>query len=123
MPPVRAIVTRPAARVIGRRLRIVNRVARHFPCGRGEPNLPDMDGPKLGGTNGKYRSGGIEIDAMERCVSIDGSPARVGARAFDVLIALVERRDRVVPKRELMDVVWPRLVVEENNLLVHMVAL
>jgi predicted ATPase/DNA-binding winged helix-turn-helix (wHTH) protein len=60
---------------------------------------------------------------MQRCVLIDGKPAKVGGRAFDVLLALVERRDRVVPKRELMDLVWPMLVVEESNLLVHMVAL
>jgi len=70
-----------------------------------------------------YRSGAIEIDAVQRSVLIDGTPAKMGARAFDVLLALVERRDRVVPKRELMDLVWPRLVVEEGNLLVHMVAL
>jgi predicted ATPase/DNA-binding winged helix-turn-helix (wHTH) protein len=71
----------------------------------------------------KYRGGAIEIDAMQRSVLIDGAPAKVGARAFDVLLALVERRDRVVPKAELMDLVWPKLVVEEGNLLVHMVAL
>ena len=56
-------------------------------------------------------------------MSIDGTPAKIGARAFDVLLALVERRERVVSKHELMDLVWPKLVVEENNLLVHMVAL
>jgi len=71
----------------------------------------------------RYRSGAIEINAIQRTLLIDGAPARIGARAFDVLLALVERRDRVVTKRELMDLVWPRLVVEEGNLLVHMVAL
>jgi predicted ATPase/DNA-binding winged helix-turn-helix (wHTH) protein len=60
---------------------------------------------------------------MQRILAIDGTPAKIGARAFDVLLALVERRERVVPKRELMDLVWPKLVVEEGNLLVHMVAL
>jgi predicted ATPase/DNA-binding winged helix-turn-helix (wHTH) protein len=60
---------------------------------------------------------------MQRSVLIDGTPAKVGARAFDLLLALVERRERVVPKHELMDLVWPKLVVEEGNLLVHMVAL
>jgi predicted ATPase/DNA-binding winged helix-turn-helix (wHTH) protein len=70
-----------------------------------------------------YRSGAIEIDAIQRYVLIDGAPAKLGARAFDVLLALVERRERVVPKHELMELVWPRLVVEENNLLVHMVTL
>ena len=82
-----------------------------------------MDPASPNGSANAYRSGAIEIDAMQRCVSIDGARARLGARAFDVLLALVERRDRVVSKRELMDVVWPRVVVEENNLLVHMVAL
>lgn len=82
-----------------------------------------MDDARLAGSGRSYRSGAIEIDALRRQVLIEGMPAKIGARAFDVLLALVERRDRVVPKRELMDLVWPRLVVEENNLLVHMVAL
>jgi predicted ATPase/DNA-binding winged helix-turn-helix (wHTH) protein len=74
-------------------------------------------------SQGAYRSGAIQINAMQRSVLIDGMPAKVGARAFDVLLALVERRERVVTKHELMDLVWPKIVVEENNLLVHMVAL
>jgi predicted ATPase/DNA-binding winged helix-turn-helix (wHTH) protein len=82
-----------------------------------------MDDARPTRSNSRYRSGAIEIDAMQRSVLIDGTPAKVGARAFDVLLALVERRERVVPKRELMDLVWPKLVVEEGNLLVHMVAL
>jgi DNA-binding winged helix-turn-helix (wHTH) protein len=82
-----------------------------------------MDDAKPTGSSSRYRCGAVEIDAMQRQVLIDGAPAKLGARAFDVLLALVERRERVVPKRELMDLVWPRLVVEENNLLVHMVAL
>jgi predicted ATPase/DNA-binding winged helix-turn-helix (wHTH) protein len=82
-----------------------------------------MDDAKPAVPSGRYRCGSVEIDAAQRCLSIDGVPAKIGARAFDVLLALLERRDRVVPKRELMDVVWPRLVVEENNLLVQMVTL
>lgn len=52
-----------------------------------------------------------------------GAPVKLGGRAFDVLLALVERRDRTVGKHELIELVWPRLVVEENNLQVQMVAL
>ena len=59
------------------------------------------------------------IQRGARQVLVDGQPARLGARAFDVLMALVERRDTVVSKNELLDVVWPGLVVEENNLQVH----
>ena len=70
-----------------------------------------------------YRSGAIEIDPLARQVSVDGSLGKIGARAFDVLLALVQRHERVVSKHELMDLVWPNLIVEENNLLVHIVAL
>jgi len=82
-----------------------------------------MDDARLTRSNNRYRSGAIEIDALQRSVLIDGTPAKLGGRAFDVLLALVERRDRVLSKHELMDLVWPKLVVEEGNLLVHIVAL
>ena len=75
------------------------------------------------GSESTYRCGAIEIDAMQRTVSIDGTLAKIGGRAFDVLLTLVERRNRVVAKRELMELVWPKLVVEEGNLLVHIVTL
>ncbi|WP_309625060.1 winged helix-turn-helix domain-containing protein, partial [Methylibium sp.] len=42
----------------------------------------------------------------------------LGARAFDVLMYLIEQRDRVVSKEELLQRVWPGRVVEENNLTV-----
>ena len=54
---------------------------------------------------------------------IDGRPVVLGARAFDLLSVLVQHRQRVVPKNELLDLVWPGLVVEENNLQVQISAL
>jgi predicted ATPase/DNA-binding winged helix-turn-helix (wHTH) protein len=75
------------------------------------------------GSSVTYRCGAIEIEVTRRQVLIDGAPAKLGGRAFALLLALVERRERVVSKQELMELVWPKLVVEENNLLVHMVAL
>ncbi|MFO1315103.1 MAG: winged helix-turn-helix domain-containing protein [Burkholderiales bacterium] len=71
----------------------------------------------------QYRFGTTVIDTAARRVEIGGHPAKLGARAFDVLLALVERRDRVVPKNELLELVWPSLVVEENNLQVQVAAL
>ena len=53
----------------------------------------------------------------------DGTPVKLGGRAFDVLVALIERRERTVSKNELMEVVWPNVVVEENNLEVQIVTL
>ena len=58
-----------------------------------------------------------------RQLLVDGQVAAVGARAFDLLQALVERRERVVSKDELLDLVWPGVVVEENNLQVQISAL
>ncbi|HEU0204753.1 MAG TPA: transcriptional regulator, partial [Burkholderiaceae bacterium] len=57
------------------------------------------------------RFGRVEVRPADRQLLIDGVPAVLGARAFDVLLALIERRDRVVTKNELLDLVWPGLVV------------
>ena len=65
----------------------------------------------------------IEIRPAERQVLVGGQPAALGARAFDLLMALYERRERVVAKNELLDLVWPGLVVEENNLQVQVSSL
>ena len=65
----------------------------------------------------------IALDARTRQLVIDGKAARIGARAFDILHMLVEHRDRVVLKSELLERVWPGLFVEENNLQVHVSAL
>ncbi|MGZ5037520.1 MAG: ATP-binding protein [Usitatibacter sp.] len=70
-----------------------------------------------------YRFGPVEVRPAERQLLVDGRPAPVGARAFDVLVALIDHRDRVVTKNELLDIVWPGLVVEENNLHVQISAL
>ena len=66
-----------------------------------------------------YRFGTIEVRPAERRVLVAGAAAAVGARAFDLLVALIENRDRVMSKDELLALVWPGLVVEENNLQVQ----
>ncbi len=63
------------------------------------------------------------IRPAQRDVLVSGEPAKLGARAFDLLVVLVERRDRVTSKDELLKLVWPGLIVEENNLQVHISAL
>ena len=51
-----------------------------------------------------------------RQVLVANVPATLGARAFDVLMLLVEHRDRILSKDELLAQVWANVVVEENNL-------
>jgi DNA-binding winged helix-turn-helix (wHTH) protein len=67
--------------------------------------------------------GRFELQPRQRRVLRDGQPVSVGPRAFDVLLALAERHERIVTKAELMDLVWPGLVVEENNLQVQISSL
>lgn len=62
---------------------------------------------------------GFEVLPHERQLLVAGSLATIGARAFDVLLALIEHSDRVVTKGELLASVWSGLMVEENNLQVQ----
>ena len=65
------------------------------------------------------RFGDFEVRPASREILQAGVPSPLGARAFDVLLALVEHRDRLVTKDELLARAWPGLVVEENNLAVQ----
>jgi len=67
--------------------------------------------------------GRFEWRPTERRLSADGQPAPLRGRAIDVLDALITHRDRVLSKNVLLELVWPGLVVEENNLQVHISAL
>lgn len=58
----------------------------------------------------------FELQPAERRLLVDGQPAALGRRAFDLLLALAERPDRLLTKNELLERVWPGLVVEEANL-------
>ena len=66
---------------------------------------------------------GWEIRPSERLLLVDGQPATVGSRAFDLLCVLAVRAGQVVTKGELLDAAWPGLVVEENNVSVQVAAL
>ena len=70
-----------------------------------------------------YRFGSFVLRPELRSIARDGVRVPLGSRAFDVLLALVQRRHRVVTKSELLDLVWPQSVVEENNLQVQVSAL
>lgn len=62
------------------------------------------------------RFGRFELQVDERRLCLDGEAVPLGGRAFDLLVALAERPGRLVSKHALMDLVWPGLVVQENNL-------
>lgn len=64
----------------------------------------------------RYRIGDVVIHPGARQVQRAGAAVRLGGRAFDLLLALIERRERVVSKEELDELVWPDVHVEPNNL-------
>ncbi len=72
---------------------------------------------------GVHTFGRFELQPAERRLLADGRPAPLGPRALDVLLVLVERAGRLVTKDELLQRVWPNLVVEENNLQAQVSAL
>ena len=67
--------------------------------------------------------GRFRISPHRRELLADGQPMKLGGRAFDVLMALIEARGAVVSKDALMARVWPDRVVEENALQVQISAL
>ena len=62
------------------------------------------------------RVGAFELYPGERRLEAAGKPVEIGARAFDLLLVLAESPGRLVNKATLIERVWPRLVVDENNL-------
>lgn len=66
-----------------------------------------------------YHFGSIQIHPRERRLVVGGRDVALGARALDVLVALAERAGSLVSKNDLLELCWPGVVVEENNLQVQ----
>jgi TolB-like protein/DNA-binding winged helix-turn-helix (wHTH) protein/Tfp pilus assembly protein PilF len=67
----------------------------------------------------QFTFGRFRVDVGKREVWRDEKPVRLGGRTLDILCVLVSAKGDVVTKDELMARVWPGLVVEENNIQVH----
>jgi TolB-like protein/DNA-binding winged helix-turn-helix (wHTH) protein/tetratricopeptide (TPR) repeat protein len=63
-----------------------------------------------------YVFGPYRLELPTQRLLRNGEPVSLTPKAFQTLLALIERRDRVVDKGELMRVVWPDSFVEEANL-------
>ncbi len=67
--------------------------------------------------------GPFELNVTERALKKADEAIPLGARAFDILIALIDRAGEVVTKNELIAKAWPDVTVEEGSLRVHLSAL
>jgi len=63
-----------------------------------------------------YEFGPFRLDTAEQLLLRDGKPVSLTPKAFEMLVALVERSGHLVEKEELMKVVWADAFVEESNL-------
>lgn len=56
------------------------------------------------------------VDAAKSVLLRDGHAVPLTPKAFEILLALVRHPGRVLKKEELLELVWPDVAVEENNL-------
>jgi DNA-binding winged helix-turn-helix (wHTH) protein len=84
--------------------------------GRGRRALPAEAEPAI-------EFGHFRVLLRRRQLLADGAPVELGARAFDILLVLIEADGLLVTKEELFDRVWSGRIVDENNLHAQMSAL
>jgi DNA-binding winged helix-turn-helix (wHTH) protein len=63
------------------------------------------------------------LDVRERRLLRGKESVRLSPKAYDVLVALVQQRGRLITKDELLKRLWPESFVEEGSLNVHVSAL
>jgi DNA-binding winged helix-turn-helix (wHTH) protein len=70
-----------------------------------------------------YCFGHFRLIVRERMLMRNDVQVTLGSRAFDVLVALVERAGETLNRQELFQLVWPDVVVAKVNLRVHVATL
>jgi Tol biopolymer transport system component/DNA-binding winged helix-turn-helix (wHTH) protein len=65
----------------------------------------------------RYTFAGFQLEPSRRLlIDAQGSPVKLTAKAFDALVYLVEHAGELVHRSNLVETLWPRTVVEDNNL-------
>jgi eukaryotic-like serine/threonine-protein kinase len=67
-------------------------------------------------TEGIFKFGDFQIDALARTVRRKDALVTLNRRAFDVLLYLVQNPGKVIARDELLKNVWPDTFVDENSL-------
>jgi predicted ATPase/DNA-binding winged helix-turn-helix (wHTH) protein len=66
-----------------------------------------------------FSFGPFRLSPRERTLRKDGTVVPLGARAFDMLVAMVRRTGTVLTPEELMAIAWPGVIVVESNVRVQ----
>jgi DNA-binding winged helix-turn-helix (wHTH) protein len=83
----------------------------------GEDNRPPGDAVA------ELRFGQYRVIPGARTVLADGKPLKLGSRAFDLLVVLLQAAGTIVSREELIRQVWPTTTVDEANLRFQMTVL
>jgi hypothetical protein len=67
--------------------------------------------------------GSFRLIPAQRVLLDDGKPLRLGGRALDILITLVEHAGETISKEQLIARTWPDTVIDDGALRVHVAAL
>jgi DNA-binding winged helix-turn-helix (wHTH) protein/tetratricopeptide (TPR) repeat protein len=66
--------------------------------------------------NAGYRFKDFELRPKQRLLKKAGVPLALPPKSFDALLYLVSKSERLVPKKELIDTLWPSTFVGDANL-------
>jgi predicted ATPase/DNA-binding winged helix-turn-helix (wHTH) protein len=88
------------------------------PAIQGGGNSSRFDASAAHGRTASF--GSFRLHVTERLLEKDGNPVKIGSRALDILITLLEHAPEVVSKRDLIQRAWGQLIVEDVSLRVHM---
>ena len=69
-----------------------------------------------------FRFGPFAVQFPQRALTKDGQAVRLGSRAIDILVVLLENAGALVSTRRLCERVWADQVVDEGALRVHLSA-
>ena len=97
---------------------------------RPDPQSSDTDRPLFGKATspvipvpGEIAFGPFRLAPAQFLLLEGDNPVRLGSRALEILIVLLERPGELISMQELMARVWPNTFVDPGNLTVHISAL
>src|SRR2546430_10443625 len=70
-----------------------------------------------------YEFDDFQLEADERKLVRRGQVVPLHGKAFELLLALIRNRGKLLTKDEIFELVWPDQIVEESNLTVNMSAI
>lgn len=81
--------------------------------------MPGTNNRKRADVNDTFAFGPFRLYPGKRILCKNGTVVPLGSRAFDILVALIERSGSVLTPQELKAIAWQGLIVEESNVRVQ----